>query len=264
MNSRTLGLFRAAAARRIALASRAAGSWATDGVTTARVPPTAHKETAVTEPADLEALIAQLEEQQEQLQFSRFTNDDAWDLGSLLVSLAQARGLVLTVDIRRHGHQLFHAALPGTTPDNDTWIERKIRVVNRFGDSSFLVGRRLALTGKPGRGVRRRTDPVRGARRVLPDHRARRRRRRHGHGVRPAAGGGSRPGRGGRCARFLGVPPDPLTVADHQARSRRISDRHAGRCLLFALTLRGPFVAISTVTGELGTELGMSAPRSAC
>ena len=35
------------------------------------------------------------------------------------------------IDIRRHGHQLFHAALPGTTPDNDRWIERKIRVVER-------------------------------------------------------------------------------------------------------------------------------------
>ena len=62
--------------------------------------------------------------------------------------MGRDRGLVLTVDIRRHGHQLFHAALPGTTPDNDTWIERKIRVVNRYGDSSFLVGRRLALGGK--------------------------------------------------------------------------------------------------------------------
>ena len=102
----------------------------------------------MTEPADVETLIAHLEQQQELLQFSRFTNDDAWDLGSLLVGVAQARGLVLTVDIRRHGHQLFHAALPGTTPDNDTWIERKIRVVNRFGDSSYLVGRRLALAGR--------------------------------------------------------------------------------------------------------------------
>jgi uncharacterized protein (UPF0303 family) len=106
------------------------------------------KEPAVTEPADLQALIAHLEQQQEQLQFSRFTNDDAWDLGSLLVGVAQARGLVLTVDIRRHGHQLFHAALPGTTPDNDIWIERKIRVVNRFGNSSYLVGRRLALADR--------------------------------------------------------------------------------------------------------------------
>jgi uncharacterized protein (UPF0303 family) len=97
---------------------------------------------------ELEFLITQLQEQQVRLQFTRFTNDDAWRLGSLLVSMGRDRGLVLTVDIRRHGHQLFHAALPGTSLDNDTWIERKIRVVNRYGDSSFLVGRRLALSGK--------------------------------------------------------------------------------------------------------------------
>ena len=97
---------------------------------------------------ELEFLISQLEEQQVTLQFTRFTNEDAWELGSLLYSMGRDRGLVLTVDIRRHGHQLFHAALPGTTPDNDTWIERKIRVVNRYGESSFLVGRRLALKGR--------------------------------------------------------------------------------------------------------------------
>ena len=105
------------------------------------------KEILVSE-TELEFLIAELSEQQVRLQFTRFTNEDAWELGSLLYSMGRDRGLVLTVDIRRHGHQLFHAALPGTTPDNDTWIERKIRVVNRFGDSSFLVGRRLALKGK--------------------------------------------------------------------------------------------------------------------
>jgi len=102
----------------------------------------------VTEPADVETLIAHLEQQQELLQFSRFTNDDAWDLGSLLVGVAQARGLVLTVDIRRHGHQLFHAALPGTAPANDLWIERKVRVVEHLRCSSYLAGRRLAAAGE--------------------------------------------------------------------------------------------------------------------
>nr|AIA12377.1 protein of unknown function (DUF336) [uncultured bacterium] len=92
-------------------------------------------------------MIARLERQQEQLQFATFSNDDAWALGSLLVSLGRSRSLPIAIDIRRHGHQLFHAALPGTAPNNDSWIERKIRVVNKFGDSSYLVGRRLALTG---------------------------------------------------------------------------------------------------------------------
>ncbi|MEV0720327.1 heme-degrading domain-containing protein [Asanoa sp. NPDC050611] len=97
---------------------------------------------------DLGALIAELEEQERRLLFARFDNDDAWRLGSLVVALAQERELPVTVDIRRHGHQLFHAALPGTAPDNDEWINRKVRVVNRFNAASYLVGRRLLAQGR--------------------------------------------------------------------------------------------------------------------
>lgn len=95
-----------------------------------------------------EEVIHALEEQERRLVLTRFDNADAWSLGRRLVDLATERGLGITIDIRRHGHQLFHAALPGTTPDNDIWIDRKIRVVNRFGESSFLVGRRLAAKGR--------------------------------------------------------------------------------------------------------------------
>ena len=104
--------------------------------------------TIPSDPSELRALIQQLQTQQQRLQFRRFTNDDALDLGSRIVAVARERKLVVTVDIRRHGHQLFHAALPGTTPDNDSWIERKARVVNRFNESSYLVGRRLELAGR--------------------------------------------------------------------------------------------------------------------
>jgi uncharacterized protein (UPF0303 family) len=96
---------------------------------------------------DLQALIAQIEKQERELVFSRFDNADAWALGSAMVAAASERSLPVTIDIRRHGQQLFHAALAGTTPDNDAWIERKVNVVNRFGASSYLVGRRLAASG---------------------------------------------------------------------------------------------------------------------
>ncbi len=92
-------------------------------------------------------LIAQLEAQERRLVFTRCDNADVWRLGCAMVSAAAERALAITIDIRRHGHQLFHAALPGTAPDNDAWIERKVNVVNRFGASSYLVGRRLAATG---------------------------------------------------------------------------------------------------------------------
>jgi uncharacterized protein (UPF0303 family) len=93
------------------------------------------------------SLIASLEAQEEQLVFKRFDNTDAWRLGSAMVAGATERALPITIDIRRHGHQLFHVALPGTTAENDSWIERKVNVVNRFGAASYLVGRRLAASG---------------------------------------------------------------------------------------------------------------------
>jgi uncharacterized protein (UPF0303 family) len=93
-------------------------------------------------------LIARLEEQERRLQFARFDFGDAWRLGCLLVDLATGRQLPVAVDVRRGGQQLFHAALPGSTADNDAWIERKVRVVYRYGASSFLVGRRLAVKGQ--------------------------------------------------------------------------------------------------------------------
>jgi uncharacterized protein (UPF0303 family) len=96
---------------------------------------------------DQAALIRGLEQQEQRLQFTHFDNDDAWRLGGLLVEFGRDRRLPIVVDIRRHGQQLFHAALPGSTAENDSWIERKVRVVNRFSASSYLVGRRLAVNG---------------------------------------------------------------------------------------------------------------------
>jgi uncharacterized protein (UPF0303 family) len=55
------------------------------------------------------------------------------------VATARAAGAPVAIDITRHGHQLFHAALPGSSPDNDRWIERKARVVDRFGHSSLYM-----------------------------------------------------------------------------------------------------------------------------
>jgi uncharacterized protein (UPF0303 family) len=96
---------------------------------------------------DVRALIAEVERQERDLRFATFTNDDAWELGCLLVRLATERGLPVTVDVRRGTQQLFHAARPGTTADNDSWVQRKVRVVERFGTSSFLQGLRARAKG---------------------------------------------------------------------------------------------------------------------
>jgi uncharacterized protein (UPF0303 family) len=91
--------------------------------------------------------MAELVAQEQRLQFTRFDNDDAWRLGCLLVELARERALGVTIDVRRGEQQLFHCAMPGTSADNDAWIERKIRVVRRFGSSSYLVGQKFRDQG---------------------------------------------------------------------------------------------------------------------
>ncbi|GHH37582.1 uncharacterized protein (UPF0303 family) [Streptomyces umbrinus] len=87
--------------------------------------------------------IAELEEQERRLTLPHFTYDDAWALGTLLVELARERNAPVAIDIRRAGQQLFHAALPGSTADNDAWIDRKRRVVDRYAASSLLIGTRF-------------------------------------------------------------------------------------------------------------------------
>ncbi|WPO73560.1 heme-degrading domain-containing protein [Streptomyces sp. KN37] len=91
--------------------------------------------------------IDELQAQERRLVLTRFTYDDAWRLGSLLVELARERRAPVAIDITRGGQQLFHAALPGSAPDNDAWIHRKRRVVERYGCSSYLVGARFRAKG---------------------------------------------------------------------------------------------------------------------
>ncbi|GGM91004.1 heme-degrading domain-containing protein [Streptomyces fuscichromogenes] len=91
--------------------------------------------------------VEELEKQERLLVFRQFTCDDAWALGSLLVEMARERQAPVAVDIHRAGQQLFHAALPGSAPDNDAWIARKRRVVERYGSASYLVGARFRAKG---------------------------------------------------------------------------------------------------------------------
>jgi len=85
--------------------------------------------------------------QEQRLQFPSFDHDTAWALGSALVAAARDRGVNVTVDIRLGDQQVFHAAMAGTTADNDDWVARKVRVVRRFGHSSYYVGRTFTDRG---------------------------------------------------------------------------------------------------------------------
>ena len=50
-------------------------------------------------------------------------------LGHSSGTAAGETNLAIAIDIRRNGHQLCHAARPGTSANNDAWIVRKVRLV---------------------------------------------------------------------------------------------------------------------------------------
>jgi uncharacterized protein (UPF0303 family) len=74
----------------------------------------------------------------------RFDFDDAWRLGSSLAERCRGQGLAVTISIHIGEQRVFHAALPGTSADNDSWVDRKSRVVRRFACSSHEAHERYA------------------------------------------------------------------------------------------------------------------------
>jgi len=93
-------------------------------------------------------ILNQLLQEEQELQFTSFNEATAWQIGCDLVERAVKEDLPVTIDITRGNHQLFHASLRGTSVDNDEWIKRKVRLVYRFGHSSFYIGQLLKSKGK--------------------------------------------------------------------------------------------------------------------
>ena len=92
-------------------------------------------------------LLDQLEAQETRLVFDHFDEHTAWELGLALREAALAAGLPVAISVRRNGRRLFHAALPGSSADNDGWLARKCAVVDRYGRSSLRVGEQFRADG---------------------------------------------------------------------------------------------------------------------
>lgn len=85
---------------------------------------------------------------EEVLELSAFGENEAIDLGTELCRRAREPRLPVVIDIRTASRTLFHAALPGSSPDNAEWARRKSNCVLRFHRSSLLLGRELAAAGQ--------------------------------------------------------------------------------------------------------------------
>jgi len=94
-----------------------------------------------------EKLIQQLKSEEEELILPRFSNKDAIELGWIILNKAEAQGASVTIDIRTPSQTLFHAAMEGTTPNNDRWALRKSNSVLLTHSSSYRLGQENRLKG---------------------------------------------------------------------------------------------------------------------
>jgi len=92
---------------------------------------------------DLKQDIACIVEQEKRLVFPAFDNTTAWALGTGLRSLAESRGVAVTVEIRLVRETVFFCAMPGTGPSNADWARRKRNSVDLLQRSSYLIGLEL-------------------------------------------------------------------------------------------------------------------------
>ncbi len=87
---------------------------------------------------DVSAITPQgLLDQEARLALPSLSEADAIGIGQLLLDRANERSLPVTIEVRRGPRVVFRAARVGTSLDNDEWVARKVRVVERFGHSSL-------------------------------------------------------------------------------------------------------------------------------
>lgn len=89
-----------------------------------------------------------LESEEAGLRFPRFDRTDAIAVGLAMLQAAQEREQSIAAAIWLGEQQVFRFALPGTSADNDHWLDRKAATVRRYDASSFLVAARWAAYGR--------------------------------------------------------------------------------------------------------------------
>jgi uncharacterized protein (UPF0303 family) len=72
---------------------------------------------------------SQLLEEEQILILPSLDLTDALEIGEIAKSLGMARNLPIAIEVRLGDWIIYHASLPGSTVENQWWIDRKTRVV---------------------------------------------------------------------------------------------------------------------------------------
>ncbi len=92
--------------------------------------------------------LDKVNQEERELVFGSFGNEDAFTLGLAFLKVARERKLPIAVDIERSGQRLFHFAAVGSSVDNGDWIERKKNLVKTVFRSSYAIHLQLLNDGK--------------------------------------------------------------------------------------------------------------------
>ena len=71
----------------------------------------------------------QLQMEEKLLVLPELTNMDGLQIGEIAKSIGEARNLPIAVQIRLGDWIIYHASIPGSTIENQGWIDRKARTV---------------------------------------------------------------------------------------------------------------------------------------
>lgn len=74
-------------------------------------------------------IASKLLQEEELLLLPSLEVDDALEIGEIAKSLGVLRSLPIAVEVRIGDWVIYHASLPGSTTENQSWIDRKARVV---------------------------------------------------------------------------------------------------------------------------------------
>lgn len=77
--------------------------------------------------------------EQAEVDLPRFGLAEAVALGLLATDRAISQELAVVIQVVHTGRIAYRAALPGSLPDSDEWIERKRRTVERFHRSTLAT-----------------------------------------------------------------------------------------------------------------------------
>lgn len=72
------------------------------------------------------------------LMLPSLTHSEAIEIGEIAKTIGIDRALPIAVEVRLKEWIVFHASLPGSTPENDKWIARKARVTMVTGNSTMF------------------------------------------------------------------------------------------------------------------------------